>query len=144
MLEVCALIESQRKQVSIMKRVHSEDPEIVNVCNALKKALTQAATTLSVFSNLPGIGRQLRSLYKMDAVKFLLGPDCQDMSIEIILGSQESAKFCYSASGKTLSGWKARHAENRKRNGHSRQRTFDDKKPRNNFGGSKPKFSGKN
>jgi len=143
MLEVCGLIESHKKQVAIMKKVHAEVYEVVNVCNALKRTLNQASTTLSVFSNLPGIGRQLRSLYKMDSVKFLLGPDCQDMSSEILLGSQESAKFCFAASGKTLSAWKARHAENRKRNGHSKQRDHEDKKPRGNFGG-KPKFSGKN
>jgi len=148
--EVVAILETYKKQLQILKRVHGQSPDVVNLANALKRVFVQASTTLSLFSVLPGMGFQLKSVLKMEAVGFLLGFDMQDMCLEILKGSQESSKFCFAANGKTLSTWKSKFQDNRKRGGDSNRGGYsgNSKRGRGAAGGkgsggpSRPHFSG--
>ena len=114
--EVVGQIESFKKQVAILKKVHADSKDVVNLSNALKRILTQAASTLSIFSVLPGAGFQLRAVLSMDAVKFCIGHDPQEMALQILKGSGESAKYAFNANSKTLASWKSKfHGDSRKR-----------------------------
>lgn len=120
LLEVVTLIECFRKQVSILKKVHIHSPDVVNLANALKRAFSQAASTLSIFSILPGAGFQLKAVLSMDAVKFCIGHDCQEMALQILKGSAESAKYAFNANAKTLASWKSKfHDKKRPHGGNS-------------------------
>jgi len=127
--EVVGLIESFKKQVSILKKVHASSKDVVNLSNALRRILSQAATTLSIFSVLPGAGFQLRAVLAMDAIKFCIGHDAQEMALQILKGSGESAKYAFNANSKSLASWKSKF------NGESRKRDYGGNS-RGNGGGS--------
>ena len=120
MHEVVAAIDNFKKQIQILKRVHSQSPEVVNLSNALKRVFNQAGSTISVFSVLPGMGHQLKALIKMEAMTFLIGIDAQEMALEILKGSAEQAKFAFNSSGKTLASWRSKFTDNK--------RPFDNKR----------------
>ena len=113
--DVVTLIEGFKKQVTILKKVHAQSPDVVNLSNAVKRILSQAANTLSVFSVLPGTGFQLRAVLSMDAVKFCVGHDAQEMALQILKGSGESARYAFNANAKSLASWKSKFSDSRKR-----------------------------
>ena len=124
--EIISSIQTFVKTTRMMRRVHANDQNFVDVCRALRRFFNECAETINVHAKLPGLGRQVRALLKTEAARFLVGREKAEMAGEILSGSAESCKFPYQASGFSLATWKARKAE---RQSHSRapKRPFQEK-----------------
>ena len=147
MHEVVQEIDNFKKSVQILKRVHQNSNEVVNLANALKRVFNQAGQTISLFSLLPGLGHQLKALLKMEAMTFLIGVDAQEMALEILKGSAEQAKFAFNSSGKTLSTWRSKFGGDNKRDNKrgassSRGGFNNSKRGRPNNGGNRDQNGG--